>query len=47
VRAGVHSADVELFFFAEAEQIMVMPAIAKHRWTAADVRELMDDARHW
>lgn len=24
-----------------------MPALSKHHWTAADVRALMDDTRHW
>src|SRR5687767_3144569 len=26
---------------------MGMPALSKHRWTAADVRALMDTSRHW
>ena len=26
---------------------MGMPALSKHRWTAADVRALMDESRHW
>lgn len=26
---------------------MGMPALSKHRWTAADVRALMDASRHW
>ena len=26
---------------------MVMPATPTHRWTAADVRELIDESRHW
>ena len=30
-----------------AEHIMGMPAAAKHFWTAADVRALMDESRHW
>jgi Uma2 family endonuclease len=39
--------DAELHPFAEAEHIMGMPALFKHRWTAADVRALMDERRHW
>lgn len=27
--------------------IMGMPAVARHHWTAADVRALIDDERHW
>lgn len=34
-------------FFPNAEHIMVMPAVAKHYWTAADVRELLDESRKW
>lgn len=30
-----------------AEHIMVMPAIEKRRWTAADVRVLMDERNAW
>ena len=30
-----------------AEHIMGMPAMQKPRWTAADVRALMDERRHW
>jgi len=32
----------ELRFSPNAEHIMAMPAAAKHYWTAADVRALMD-----
>src|SRR5688572_16569718 len=37
----------ELHFSPNAEQTMGMPALTKHRWTAADVRVLMDASRHW
>jgi len=37
----------ELRFVLNAEQTMGMPALSKHRWTAADVRALMDASRHW
>lgn len=37
----------ELHFVPNAEQTMGMPALSKHRWTAADVRALMDASRHW
>ena len=37
----------ELRFLSYAEQTMGMPALSKHRWTAADVRKLMDTSRHW
>ena len=37
----------ELRFVPNAEQTMGMPALSKHRWTAADVRALMDASRHW
>ena len=37
----------ELHFVPNAEQTMGMPALSKHRWTAADVRALMDESRHW
>lgn len=37
----------ELHFVPNAEQTMGMPALSKHRWTAADVRALMDPSRHW
>lgn len=37
----------ELHSLPNAEQTMGMPALTKHRWTAADVRTLMDESRHW
>lgn len=37
----------ELHFVPNAEQTMGMPALSKHRWTASDVRALMDESRHW
>src|SRR5688572_26834253 len=37
----------ELHFSPNAEQTMGMPALTKHRWTAADVRVLMEESRHW
>ena len=37
----------ELHSLPNAEQTMGMPALSKHRWTAADVRALMDESRHW
>lgn len=37
----------ELRFVFHADQTMGMPALSKHRWTAADVRALMDTSRHW
>jgi Uma2 family endonuclease len=37
----------ELRFVSNAEQTMGMPALSMHRWTSADVRALMDEARHW
>lgn len=36
----------ELHFPEIAEHIMGMPALSR-RWTAADVRALMDESRHW
>ncbi len=38
--------DDRLRFFRRAEQTMGMPAHAR-RWTAAEVRELTDEERHW
>lgn len=37
----------ELHISPTAEHIMVMPAISRRRWTAADVRALIDENRHW
>ena len=37
----------ELHISPAAEQIVAMPALRKHHWTAADVRALMDNTRHW
>src|SRR5436190_2559969 len=37
----------ELLLSQTAEHCMGMPATQKHHWTAADVRVLMDEARHW
>ena len=39
--------NAELRLHDAAEHIMGMPALGNRRWTAADVRELMDDARAW
>jgi Uma2 family endonuclease len=35
----------ELRIHISAEHYMGMPAVARHRWTAADVRALMDESR--
>jgi Uma2 family endonuclease len=35
-------ADAELHFFQRAEQIMVMPALRKRRWTIEEVERLID-----
>jgi len=37
----------ELHSPANAEHIMGMPAMARRRWTAADVRALIQGDRHW
>jgi len=37
----------ELPSVPDAEQIMGMPVADNHHWTAADVRALMDEHRHW
>lgn len=37
----------ELRNFLKAEHIMGMPALSQRRWTAADVRDLMDESRAW
>ena len=37
----------ELHPYSSAEHIMGMPAAARHYWTAADVRALIDESRHW
>jgi Uma2 family endonuclease len=37
----------ELCFNLFAEHIMGMPAVARHRWTAAAVRELIGESRPW
>lgn len=37
----------ELHYSIYASHIMGMPAVQKRRWSAADVRALMDDARAW
>lgn len=37
----------ELQFSSHAEQIMGMPALRKRHWTAADVRSIIDESRHW
>lgn len=37
----------ELRAHSNAEHIMGMPALHKRRWTAADVRTLMDESRGW
>jgi Uma2 family endonuclease len=39
--------NAELHLSFGGEHIMGMPALQKHRWTAADVRALMDASRHW
>lgn len=37
----------ELLIHLPAEHIMVMPAIIRRRWTARDVRALLDESRRW
>jgi len=37
----------ELQISSDAEQIMGMPALHKRHWTAADVRSIIDESRHW
>lgn len=39
------SAELPIHF--PAEHIMVMPAITRRRWTARDVRALLDESRRW
>jgi len=40
-------AGAELHDLTAAEHIMGMPAVARHYWTAADVRALIEESRHW
>lgn len=47
VPSGVTVTDAELRSHFDAEHIMGMPAVARNHWTAADVRALMDESRHW
>src|SRR5205085_2404743 len=47
-RSGSESwTGAELRFVSYAEHLMGMPALGKRRWTAADVRELIQEDRHW
>jgi Uma2 family endonuclease len=45
-REGAIVRDAPLHSFRRAEQTMGMPEYAR-RWTAAEVRELTDESRHW
>lgn len=45
--SGASMPHAELRFTRLAEHIMGMPALQKHRWTAADVRELIDERLPW
>jgi Uma2 family endonuclease len=45
-RTGPNMRDAHLRSFRRAEQTMGMPEYAR-RWTAAEVRELTDESRHW
>ena len=45
--AGFRAEDAELRFHSNAEHFMVMPAVSKRYWTAANVRALIEENRQW